>query len=395
MTTKNGVKYRKWLVPSSKYNIKCPYTMDPKKVTLHNTDNEATAHNEISYMRNNNNQTSYHVAIDEAEAIQGLPFNRNGWHSGDGGNGYGNRNTIAFEIARNLDRKRNTTDLLEPLKSYYTKAEQNAIKVIAQIMIEEGIVANNDNIKTHNDWNGKWCPRKILNENRLGAVKQGIIAEYNRLKGKPAPKPVKPSTKRDGHLTLNQVVDKAIAGGYGNGSARKTNIPKYTKFGYSEVQTAINKKLNAVTKPTTPKPKPKPTGTIKKGSKVKIKTSAKTYSTGQTIPVSRKNKTYIVQQTGSKGALIKELYSWVRMADLTLVSGGGTSAPKPSQPNVKIGQTVTATRLYTTEASTKNVRSSSIRGYVDRINNKARNPIRLRNKKGGYYLGFTRKEDIR
>lgn len=190
MATKNGVPFRQVLVPASKYNIKAPYAMNPKKITLHNTDNQMPAINEINYMNSNNNQVSYHVAIDEKEAIQGIPFNRNAWHSGDGGNGYGNRNTVAVEICRNYDRTRKTTNLIEPLKSQYSKAEQNAIKYVAQLCIDLGIVANNDNIKTHNNWNGKWCPSKILNENRLQSVKNAIIAEYNRLKGNN----VKPST---------------------------------------------------------------------------------------------------------------------------------------------------------------------------------------------------------
>lgn len=60
-------------------------------------------------------------------------------------------------------------------------------------------------------------------------------------------------------------------------------------------------------------------GTIKVGSKVKIKTSAKTYSTGQTIPSKYKNKTYTVQQVKTSKALIKELYSWVNLTDLQKV----------------------------------------------------------------------------
>lgn len=83
MATVNGVAFRQWFVPSSKYHIKAPYSMNAKKITLHNTDNQMPAHNEISYMRNNNNQVSYHLAIDEKEAIQGLPYNRNGWHAGE------------------------------------------------------------------------------------------------------------------------------------------------------------------------------------------------------------------------------------------------------------------------------------------------------------------------
>lgn len=83
MATKNGVSFRQILVPANKRNIKCPYAMTPKKITIHNTDNQMPAINEINYMNSNNNQTSYHVAIDEKEAIQGVPFNRNAWHSGE------------------------------------------------------------------------------------------------------------------------------------------------------------------------------------------------------------------------------------------------------------------------------------------------------------------------
>ena len=38
-------------------------------------------------MINNNNQVSFHYAVDDIEVIQGLPLNRNAWASGDGGNG--------------------------------------------------------------------------------------------------------------------------------------------------------------------------------------------------------------------------------------------------------------------------------------------------------------------
>src|SRR5699024_11960123 len=81
------VKIRKNLVPASKYSIKCPYAMTPQWITIHNTYNDASAQNEIAYMVRNNNATSYHFAVDDKEAIQGLPLNRNGFHAGDGSTG--------------------------------------------------------------------------------------------------------------------------------------------------------------------------------------------------------------------------------------------------------------------------------------------------------------------
>lgn len=44
------------LVKSSKYNIKCPYSMNPIGISIHNTYNNASAKNEISYMKSNNNK---------------------------------------------------------------------------------------------------------------------------------------------------------------------------------------------------------------------------------------------------------------------------------------------------------------------------------------------------
>lgn len=58
---------------------------------------------------------------------------------------------------------------------------------------------------------------------------------------------------------------------------------------------------------------------IEKGDKVKIKSSARTYATGQTIPSKYKNKTYTVQDESADRVLIKELFSWVRKSDVDKV----------------------------------------------------------------------------
>ena len=96
------VKIIQRLVPQSKYSIKCPYEMIPEGITVHNTANDASALNEITYMTNNNYEISYHYAVDDIQAVQGLPLNRNGWHASDGGSGFGNRKTIAIEICYSL-----------------------------------------------------------------------------------------------------------------------------------------------------------------------------------------------------------------------------------------------------------------------------------------------------
>lgn len=56
---------------------------------------------------------------------------------------------------------------------------------------------------------------------------------------------------------------------------------------------------------------------VKVGSKVKLKTSAEKYVTGETIPNWVKNKTYTVLQVAKNKILLKEIMSWVYLKDLT------------------------------------------------------------------------------
>lgn len=59
------------------------------------------------------------------------------------------------------------------------------------------------------------------------------------------------------------------------------------------------------------------------GSKVKVKSSASKYCTGQTIPKTVKGKIYTVAQISSKkyknGILLKEILSWVNRSDLEIL----------------------------------------------------------------------------
>ena len=141
--------FKQNLVPSSKYSIKCPYAMTPEYITVHNTSNNASAANEVKYMISNNNQTSYHVAVDEKEVIQAIPFNRNAWHAGDGASGAGNRKSIGIEICRS------TGDV-----ATFKKCEENAAKYIATLLKQYGWTTSR--VKRHKDWSGKNCPHKTM-----------------------------------------------------------------------------------------------------------------------------------------------------------------------------------------------------------------------------------------
>lgn len=135
-------------VSSSKYSLKCPYSMTPQYITIHNTANDAPARNEVSYMRNNSSSTSFHVAIDDKEVVLGIPFNRNAWHAGDG-NGTGNRKSIGIEICYSKSGG-----------SRFIAAEKNAAVYVASLLKSYGWGI--DRVKRHKDWSGKYCPHRTM-----------------------------------------------------------------------------------------------------------------------------------------------------------------------------------------------------------------------------------------
>ncbi len=113
-------------------------------------------------MIGNNNEVSYHFAVDDEEVVQGIPTNRNAWHTGDGsGVNSGNRTSIGVEVCYSKSGGER-----------YRKAEALAIKFIAQLLKERdwGV----DRVKKHQDWSGKYCPHRVLDEGRWNAVKAAI-----------------------------------------------------------------------------------------------------------------------------------------------------------------------------------------------------------------------------
>lgn len=240
------MKIRKNLVSSDKYNIKCPYKMTAKYITIHNTANDASAENEIAYMIRNNYQISYHFAIDDKEVVQGLPLDRNGWHCGDGKNGPGNRQSIGAEICYSLSGGER-----------YKKAEKNAIKFVARLLHERGWGI--DRVRKHQDWNGKYCPHRILSEGRWNSFIKAIENELSALKGKQSQPAKKPSSKpKNEGKTISQMANEVIAGKHGTGHEARRKSLGISKSEYEKVRAEVNRRLGV----SMPKPKPKPKKSI-------------------------------------------------------------------------------------------------------------------------------------
>lgn len=197
-----AISVRKNLVAESKRELKCPYSMNAKYITFHNTYNDAPAANEVSYMIGNTSSTSFHFAVDDKEVVQGIPTDRNAFHCGDGsGVNSGNRTSIGVEVCYSKSGG-----------AKYEAAEKLAIKFIAQLLKERGWGV--DRVRKHQDWSGKYCPHRVLAEGRWEEVKAGIAAELKALGGKTS-KPAASAPKTSGSTytvkkgdTLSEIAQK-------------------------------------------------------------------------------------------------------------------------------------------------------------------------------------------
>lgn len=234
-------------VDKSKYSIKCPYKMTPKCITVHNTDNDAPAENEVAYMRRNSLQVSFHVAIDDKHVVYGIPFDRNAWHAGDGGSGTGNRQSIGVEICYSKSGGEK-----------FDKAEKNAAKWIAKELKARGWGI--DRVKRHKDWSGKNCPKRTMSRGWQRFLDM-IKSEMQGTVSKPETKPSSNELKVDGYFGkdtikatqkwLGTVVDGVVS------RQPKVNekylvraVPGYWKFtsnykGGSLMVKALQKKIGA------------------------------------------------------------------------------------------------------------------------------------------------------
>lgn len=142
-----------YLLTATNHAVRPAYASLPQYVTIHNTDStskgaNALAHAKIQYGRQNDKTiwSSWHFQVDDHSIYQSIPMDEVAWHAGDGSM-QGNT-TVGIEICENSDGN-------------YALAEKNAAYLTAQILFELGLPK--DAIRMHRDWNGKTCPRNIIN----------------------------------------------------------------------------------------------------------------------------------------------------------------------------------------------------------------------------------------
>lgn len=204
-------------MPADKVSIKCPYTMTPTRIVIHNTANDAPAMNEIKYMQSNNNQTSFHYAVDDKEAVQGVELWRNAWHAGDGGNGKGNREGIAIEICYSKSGG-----------AKFGKAEKNAAELAAKLLIDFGWGI--DKITKHQDYSPqKRCPHRTLDYGWDRFVKM-VSDKRDEMLGKKTTKATNLATTTLNGYTLERAMDFSII--YWDKSKKKGTAKSYINGGF-------------------------------------------------------------------------------------------------------------------------------------------------------------------
>ena len=295
------------------------HPMSPKYITIHDTGNAskgAGAKNHAIYAGRGVNEVGYHFVVDDKNIYQLLPLNENAWHAGDGGNGTGNRQSIAIEICENPESNRAT-------------AEKNAQQLTAYLMKKCGIPLSN--VKQHYDWNGKNCPHIIrARKNGWSDFVAAVKKEYEALTN---PAPAKPSAgSSTGAITVGSTV-KVTGTKYATGQT----IPQWVKNATHKVSEISGDRallgrdggicswvyLRDLTLVSGGTAKPIEVGckvTINKGAVYGGLTGAR----GSKVPAAQlapKKHTVSKIQTnkGVKEALLKEITSWVAVSSLTRV----------------------------------------------------------------------------
>lgn len=217
------VKVRQNLLSKNLYSWKSPYTMTPTRIVIHNTANDASADNEIKFMKKSEKQggrqSSFHYAVDDIEIVQGLLENRNAWNAGDGTNGKGNREGIAIEICYSKsggDR--------------FIKAEKNAAELTADILKRYGWGI--DRVTKHQDYSGKYCPHRTLD---MGWAR--FIDLVKAALGEETKQPVNNVNK-----SVDELAQECIKGQWGNGSERRKRL-EAAGYSYTKVQARVNQIL--------------------------------------------------------------------------------------------------------------------------------------------------------
>lgn len=137
---------KKQIIDSKQFDVKCPYSITPKGISVHNTGNlNSTAQNERDNLNWTRDERSFHFVTDKNGTIQCVDTNRNTWANGDYSTGWKSKEYINWEIC----------------EKDFAESEKMAVKDIAQFLYNMGWGIQH--IKNHSTFTpSSGCPRKTL-----------------------------------------------------------------------------------------------------------------------------------------------------------------------------------------------------------------------------------------
>ena len=162
--------------------------MVPTTITIHSTGNpSSTARNERGWLVNpsNTRTASWHIAVDEKEAVMAIPLDEVAWHAG---NKVGNESSIGIEICESGNRQ---------------KTLENAAKLVAYLLKQRGW--GTDKLRRHYDWSRKNCPRIFNNNGNWSAWEKFKSDVDTILKGNESKKEIYTKYVVDGVCTATRL----------------------------------------------------------------------------------------------------------------------------------------------------------------------------------------------
>ena len=273
------------------------------------------------------------LADGSIATVQTLPWNMRGWHAGKAA---GNNSYIGVEICE---------DGLKD-SDYFTKVYNEAVELFAYLCKEFNLNPLT-NILCHCEGYDKGIASNHADVMHWFSKHGKTMDDFrNDVKKKMSESTTKSetttSTKTETKETSTSYTVKITADvlNVRNGPSTRykinTSVKKgevYTiveenngwgklKSGAGWINLSYTSKTTSTTKTTTTS-STKTTKLPSVGGKVKIKSTAKKYCTGQEIPKSVKGKSYTVKQIGTSkypnGLLLKEIVSWVNVSDVTVL----------------------------------------------------------------------------
>jgi len=356
-------------------------------ITVHqtgNTDRGANAQMHANLQSNGNSRAaSWHIQVDDHEAIQSFPYTAKTWHAGD----YtGNQESISVELAINSDGD-------------YNKTLENGAQVVRYLMDKFNLDISD--VYRHYDWSGKWCPAQIMNSKDGTSWKdfKNMVKTGSKASGSTA-KPLTSKSietlanevikgshgtgeerkrnlgdkyeavqdrvneimygKDSGSKSIDELAQEVLDGEHGSGQARKDNLGS----NYSKVQKRVNEMLGF-------------NSTTKSNREVAMDVINGKYGSGST------RRTKLAEAGYNYDAVQAEVNDIIRNGEGNV--GNGRS--------ISVGDKVTvpAGKLYGQGNSKTAVNSTPRTGYVETVNHGWINPYRItKSRYGSDYLGFYR-----